>query len=111
MPRLNRPALTNQLLEHQVTALFIIGHHTPEPAGVLGIIRTDQLRLLTGQAIVDHEQLHAAALRQAQNLRGNVLFVDEDQIVRAVLALQGRARLFDRALGGALRILHLKLHA
>ncbi|MNF96969.1 hypothetical protein D3C84_797800 [compost metagenome] len=84
--------LANQLLGHQVTALLVVGHQAAQSIRAF----TQQAHLVGRQRRVDHKQFHAAALRQAQHLRGNVLFVGEDQIVRTIGTLQCTARLRQR---------------
>lgn len=97
----------NQLLEHLVAALLVVGHQAAQSIRAL----PQQAQLIIGQRRIDDEQLYAAALGQAQDLRGDVLFVGEHQIIRTIRPLQRLAGLGNRHFGHALGIKNLQVHA
>ncbi|MCY1186799.1 hypothetical protein D9M73_277080 [compost metagenome] len=71
----------------------------------------NQLGLVMGQTVIDQEQLDPTAARQANDLRGHVLLVDQHQVIRPVLALEHLARLDQCQLRTPLAVLDVQLHA
>ncbi len=105
----NRAMAAQQVGEHQVTGLLVIGHQAADPLRVF--VHVEHLQLSGRQRIVHDQQLDPAAQGHAQDLRSNVLFVDEHQVVRAVFPLQGFARLGDGCVRVALGITHTQIQA
>ncbi|MNJ59817.1 hypothetical protein D3C77_555190 [compost metagenome] len=70
----------------------------------------NQLGLIFSQAVIDHKQLDPTAARQANDLRGNVLLVDQHQVVRPLWALQHLAGLGQSQFRAPLAVLDTQVH-
>ncbi|MNZ94613.1 hypothetical protein D3C78_1137260 [compost metagenome] len=99
-----------QRLEHLVAGLFIVADQGAEHRRILVWVLFNQLGLVLGQAVIDHEQLDPSAARQADDLRRHVLLVDEHQVVGPLRALQHLSRLGQGQFRAPLAVFDTQVH-
>ncbi|MNI75258.1 hypothetical protein D3C73_1313920 [compost metagenome] len=98
-------------MQHLVTGLLVIGSQGPQQSRILCGLSLNAACLAGSQPVVDQKQLDPATLRQANDLRRNVLLVDQHEVFRALRPREHSPSLAESALGTTRAILHLQRHA